>query len=601
MKKLILITCMLLVATISMYAQDIFQAVKDSNLVKAKELIEKDISLLSLKDQGGRTPFHWAAANGNIEIASYLLNKGSNINNKNTSKSTPLHAAASVNNPKMAAWLIEHGAEVNAKNTMGWTPLFWAARVGRKELVELLLDKGADLSVKDPYGFSPLNIALIEGNKETLDILMDKGAAIDMTGEKGIDVLQTAAEKGFDRMFNVAVEKGDRDLFSDESRNRITMNKAISGGSVEIVNALVAKGIPLELQADVYGWTPIHFAANGGKAAMMEFLVQKGVNINQRTLAGKSAYNIAAEKNNTDLMNAIMKLGGNSDPHKFPVLKGPYLDQKMPRTTPIIFAPDIVSTASHEFSSCFSPDGNEFYFTRLHPVLNHRVVMFSKLVDGAWTEPAVALFSGQDAFEPFITPDNKRLYFQSGRVVAGALQMFTLYVERNGTGWGEVKDPGEPFNPMKTMHISSTANGTLYTTDISGGMTARTNTGPSGPGSECLGILKLVNGKYEKLEKLGPPLNKYPHSQHPWIAPDENYIVYTVTESGQQGRSVLYFSRKGNDGNWTEPKKVPIEINAGQPFITPDGKYLFFTKMEQEQGDLYWVSTEILEELRPKE
>jgi hypothetical protein len=44
-----------------------------------------------------------------------------------------------------------------------------------------------------------------------------------------------------------------------------------------------------------------------------------------------------------------------------------------------------------------------------------------------------------------------------------------------------------------------------------------------------------------------------------------------------------------------------LEINAGQPFITPDGKYLFFTKMEQEQGDLYWVSTEILEELRPKE
>jgi Tol biopolymer transport system component len=113
--------------------------------------------------------------------------------------------------------------------------------------------------------------------------------------------------------------------------------------------------------------------------------------------------------------------------------------------------------------------------------------------------------------------------------------------------------------------------------------------------------LKPLNGKYEKLEKIGPPLDKYPHSQHPWIAPDESYIVYTVNESGQQGMSSLYFSQKGKDGNWTEPKKIPLEINAGQPFITSDGNYLFFTKMEQEQGDLYWVSTEILEELKPKE
>lgn len=601
MRKLIFIICVLFVAIFNIHAQDIFQAVKDSNLTKVKGLIEKDTSLLSLKDQGGRTAFHWAVANGNFEIASYLLSKGSNINNRNASLSTPLHAAASVNNVKMAEWLIEHGAEVDAKNSMGWTPLFWAARVGRKELIELLLDKGANMNLKDPYGLTPLNVALVEGNKETLEFFLDKGATINITGDNGLDLLRTAAEKGFVKMFNLVIEKGDRNYFMDEAQNRITMNKAVTGGSVEIVNALVAKGIPLELKADAYGMAPIHFAAEGGKILMLEYLVQKGADINQRTFDGKSAYNIAAMKKNTDLMNAIIKLGGSSDSQKFPILKNLYLGQKTPEKIPVIFAPGIISTVSHEFSSCFSPDGREFYFTRIHPELNHRVIMYSKLDNGTWTEPAIASFSGQDAFEPFLTPDNKRLYFQSGRVVGGALQMFTLYVERNRTGWGEVIDPGEPFNPMKTMHISATANGTLYTTDISGGMTARTTAGSSGLGSECLGIIKQVNGKYEKLEKIGSPLNKYPHSQHPWIAPHENYIIYTVTESGQQGKSSLYFSQKDNNGNWTEPKKIPLEINAGQPFVTPDEKYLFFTSMEQNQGNVYWVSTDILEELKTKE
>ena len=393
MKKTILITCMLLVATISVHAQDIFQAVKDNNLVKIKELIEKDTSQLNLKDPGGRTPFHWAAANGNIEIASYLLSKGSDINNKNNSQSTPLHAAASVNNPKMAAWLIEHGSEVDTENTMGWTPLFWAARVGRKELIELLLNKGANLNAKDPMGLTPLNVALIEGNKESLDILMDKGATIDMTGNKGIDILQLSAEKGFVRVFNVVIEKGGQDLFSDATCNRTTMNKAISGGSVEIVKALVGKGIPLELKADMYGWTPIHFAADGGKVPMLEYLVKKGVDINLRTNDGKSAYNIAAAKNNSEMMSAIIKLSGIMDSQKFPVLKGLYLGQKPPGITPIMFAPGIISTTSHEFSTCFSPDGKEIYYARRIPELRDQaVIMVSKLVNGSWTEPTIAPF-----------------------------------------------------------------------------------------------------------------------------------------------------------------------------------------------------------------
>jgi ankyrin repeat protein len=570
--------------------------------VKIKELIEKDTSQLNLKDPGGRTPFHWAAANGNIEIASYLLSKGSNINNKNTSQSTPLHAAASMNNPKMAAWLLEHGSEVDPENTMGWTPLFWAARVGRKELIELLLNKGANLNAIDPMGLTPLNVALIEGNKESLDILMDKGATIDMTGNKGIDILQLSAEKGFVRVFNVVIEKGGQDLFSDATCNRTTMNKAISGGSVEIVKALVGKGIPLELKADMYGWTPIHFAADGGKVTMLEYLVKKGVDINLRTNDGKSAYNIAAAKNNSEMMSAIIKLSGILDSQKFPVLKGLYLGQKPPGITPIMFAPGIISTASHEFSTCFSPDGKEIYYARRIPELRDQaVIMVSKLVNGSWTEPTIAPFVNNEfTYEPFVTPDNKRLYFQCGRVIGGALQMFTLYVDRTENGWSEIKDPGDPFNPMKTMHISVTNNGTIYTTDISGGGSFRTNAGPTNQGSECLGLLKAVNGKYDKIEKLGPPLNKYPNSQHPWIAPDESYILYTVAESGQQGKSRIYFSEKGKDCNWAEPKEVHLGINGGQPFVTPDGKYLFFTSFNHGQGDLYWVSTKILDGLRQK-
>jgi hypothetical protein len=142
----------------------------------------------------------------------------------------------------------------------------------------------------------------------------------------------------------------------------------------------------------------------------------------------------------------------NAQQGKTTSLTGPYLGQKLPGSIPELFAPGIVSTDAHEFSCCFSPDGTEFYFTRRHPALNETVIMFSKLVNGVWTEPDVASFvKKQFSFEPFVTPDNKRLYFQSGKPVPGQTgpAMNVLYVDRQGDGWSEAKDPGAPFNPMK--------------------------------------------------------------------------------------------------------------------------------------------------------
>ena len=273
-----------------------------------------------------------------------------------------------------------------------------------------------------------------------------------------------------------------------------------------------------------------------------------------------------------------------------PKLTGPYLGQKPPGNIPEVFAPDFVSTELHEFSCCFSPDGNEFYFARRDSVLNKAIIMVSKLVNETWTEPVMASFvQNKYSFEPSVTPDNKRLYFQYGEPIPGqnGPPMNVLYVDRVGDGWSETKNPSSPFNPAKAMHISSTTDGTIYTTDISGG-----------PGSECLAVIKKVNGEYLILEKLGDPLNKEAQSMHPFIAPDESYIIFGSMRPTQQISSVLFYSYKNEDGNWSEPKEINLGMRAGQPHVTPDGKYLFFTSGEQGKGDLYWVSTKIVDELK---
>jgi len=286
--------------------------------------------------------------------------------------------------------------------------------------------------------------------------------------------------------------------------------------------------------------------------------------------------------------------------HDFPRLAGPYLGQKPPGIKPEVFAPGIVSTSAHEFSCCFSPDGKEFYFARRHPERNQPVVMVSQLRDGVWTEPEIAPFvEKQPSFEPWVTPDNKRLYFQSGKPIPGqpGPPMNVLYVERGSEGWGTAMNPGSPFNPAKAMHFSSTREGTIYTTDIS-----------RGPGSERIAVSRLVNGKYENLERLGPPINGETQTMHPYVAPDESYMVYSSRKPSEKASFELLISFRKPDGSWSQPKTIDLGMNAGLPFVSPDGKFLFFTGEEPGQStgggpgksDIYWVSAKIVEELRPK-
>ncbi len=294
---------------------------------------------------------------------------------------------------------------------------------------------------------------------------------------------------------------------------------------------------------------------------------------------------------------AVWAVDSCSQQKDFPILKGAYLGQKVPGNTPEMFAPGVVSTASYEFSCSFSPNGNEFYFTRRDPTLNENVIMATKLHEGIWTKPEIAPFvESQSSFEPMVTPDGKRLYFSSGKTILGQAgpPKNILFVEREGDGWSMPKNPGPPFNPAQTMYISSTTNGTIYTTDIS-----------AGPGKECLAVLHKIDGEYSKPERLGSPINGEVQRLYPFIAPDENYLVFASRVPTKGFESGLFVSEllvafRGPDGSWSKPQPINLGMDAGAPYVTPDGKYLFFTSGHRGKSDIYWVSAKVIEDLRLK-
>lgn len=270
--------------------------------------------------------------------------------------------------------------------------------------------------------------------------------------------------------------------------------------------------------------------------------------------------------------------------------KGPYFGQEPPGTTPKVFAPGIISTPAHEFSCSFTPDGKEFYFTRRDAASGENVIMVSKCVNGIWTDPKVVPFiQNRMSFEPRVTPDGRRLYFTWDKPVPGQSgpSMNIWYVEREGDGWSEPVDPGRFLNPNKAMCVSVTLDGTIYTSDISGG-----------PGTEGIAVSRLIDGQYGNLERLPGPINVGAQDMYPHIAPDESYLVFASRRKSPPSSSGLYVSFRDPDGTWGEPRAIDLGLEAGLPFVSPDGKYLFFTAGERGKSDIYWVETRFLEKER---
>jgi hypothetical protein len=79
------------------------------------------------------------------------------------------------------------------------------------------------------------------------------------------------------------------------------------------------------------------------------------------------------------------------------------LDQKPPYTAesqlsrPRIFGEGIISTVDDEQGGTFSPDGTEFYFTKVAAYTTfprYSIICVSRFRDGKWSTPEVVSFSG---------------------------------------------------------------------------------------------------------------------------------------------------------------------------------------------------------------
>lgn len=269
-----------------------------------------------------------------------------------------------------------------------------------------------------------------------------------------------------------------------------------------------------------------------------------------------------------------------------------YINQTAPQKTAQLFAPELIEHLAHS-SPSFTPDGKEIYWSTVSGENETRKIYFVKFENGAWSEKKVVSFSGQfHDDQPFISYDGKTMYFASKRTPKddGTFGLDIWISDREGENWGE---PKQIENNIGFWTPSVTLSGTIYFLDNINGK---------------VGICRSVykDGEYSKSNFLPETINlEGTRNCCPFIAPDESYLIFSSNRPGGMDKyGDLYISFKEDNDEWGEAINMGESVNTDKqerfPGVSPDGKYLFFTRWYDKPyyHDLYWIDAGIIKDLR---
>ncbi|XP_047332353.1 putative E3 ubiquitin-protein ligase XBAT31 [Impatiens glandulifera] len=233
----------------------LFTAVQFGDLEALRILLERDADLIHQTTVYDRhSALHIAAANGQIEIVTMLLERSVNPDLLNRQKQTPLMLAAMNGKISCAEKLIEAGANILMFDSINRrTCLHYAAYYGHSNCLQVILSAASTsdvavswgyarfVNIRDGKGATPLHLAARLRRPECVHILLDNGALV------------CASTSGYG------------------SPGSTPLHLAARGGSIDCIRDLLAWGAD-RLQIDASGRIPYSVALKHGHGACAALL-----------------------------------------------------------------------------------------------------------------------------------------------------------------------------------------------------------------------------------------------------------------------------------------------------------------------------------------
>jgi ankyrin repeat protein len=245
-------------------------------------------------DLGGFSPILFAAQQGNVEVATLLLEAGANKNDQSGLGQTPLIVAAHSNHADLVRLLLDRGADPNA-GAVGHSALHAAVLLGNVDAVKMLLaakaDPNARITKGEPVrkygqeyaltanlkGATPLWLAARFAEPSIASALLQGGADPQARSEDGVPAILAAIPGGGQG------DRRERYMTDVEAANQVPAD--VERSSLEVLKTFVERGATLDAR-DKAGDTLLHLAAARSYDTIIQFLADRGMDLNARNARG---------------------------------------------------------------------------------------------------------------------------------------------------------------------------------------------------------------------------------------------------------------------------------------------------------------------------
>ncbi|WP_265027666.1 ankyrin repeat domain-containing protein [Wolbachia endosymbiont (group B) of Chorthippus parallelus] len=267
-------------------------------------------------DKNKWTPLHYAAKSGNLEVIKFLISRGADINAKDSNNLKPLHIAAEYGHKGIVEFFtVEKQLSVSDQDKSSKTLMHYAAKSGNLNVIEFFAGRGANIIAFDINGVSPLHIAAEHGHKNAIEFFLSRGLNVNYQDQNNQIPLHYAAKGGSLEVVKLLVSRG-ANVNAQDSSNAKPLHYAAQYGHKDIVEFFV---VQKQLSVDDKGkdnWTPLYYAAKGRNnkhiddklLEVIRFLVRQDRNIiKNKDVYGAGPLHIAAQHGHKDIVEFFIQ------------------------------------------------------------------------------------------------------------------------------------------------------------------------------------------------------------------------------------------------------------------------------------------------------
>jgi outer membrane protein OmpA-like peptidoglycan-associated protein/tetratricopeptide (TPR) repeat protein len=248
-----------------------------------------------------------------------------------------------------------------------------------------------------------------------------------------------------------------------------------------------------------------------------------------------------------------------------------------------------ISTPQDEYLASLSPDDQYCYFVRKEPIQSKDLIYQTdkeqEVFMVAIRDNKTGMFDkGSEMPPPFnttddnqggcsITVDNKHLFFAMMRYEGGAQPNCDIYVSDMIDGewkpYRKVPNINHPVYWDSQPSVSADGNTLYFASDRPGGY---------GGTDIYVSYRNPKTGEWSVPQNLGPKINTPGHERTPFIHSDSETLYFSSDGHFGFGGFDIFYSRKNEKGEWTEPE------NLGSPINTTSDELGFFVSSNAKHG-----------------